>query len=103
MSLRISEIIDDAGTTLRVDGRLLRTDIPELVRAIADVVPPLTLDLAGLLFADAEGVGALNQIRARGASLRNVPPYVSLLLRMQPTRGDSHTAGAARAAAVKIH
>jgi hypothetical protein len=103
MSLRISEITDEEGTTLRVDGRLLRPDLAELLRASANAVPPLTLDLAGLLFADAEGVGALNQIRARGASLRNVPPYVSLLLGMQPTRGDSRTAGAERAAAVKMH
>lgn len=102
MSLRISEITDNARTTLRVDGRLLRSDVPELLRAIADAVPPLTLDLAGLLFADADGVDALNQIRARGASLRNVPPYVSLLLGMQPTRGNSRTAGAVRAAA-KMH
>lgn len=97
MSLRISEIAEGDGTTLRVDGRLLGDDVPELQRASADAAPPLTLELSGLLFADAEGVRALTQLRIEGAKLRNVPPYVSLLLGMPPTAREPRAAGAPRA------
>jgi len=78
-------MVEGEGTTLRVDGRLLADDIGELRRASEEAAPPLVLELAGLLFADAEGVNALQQLRVAGAELRNVPPYVSLLLGMQPT------------------
>jgi hypothetical protein len=85
MSLRISEITEGAGTTLRVDGRLRGDAVWELWRASAHAVRPLTLELSGLLFADAEGVRTLTQLRVGGAKLRNIPPYVSLLLGMPPT------------------
>lgn len=97
MSIRISETIAREGTTLRVDGRLLAEDVAELTRASEGAAAPLTLDLDGLLFADAEGVIVLKELRAGGAALRNVPPYVSLLL---GTAGPS-ARSAARAAAPK--
>jgi anti-anti-sigma regulatory factor len=101
MTLRISEIADKGGTTFRVDGRLLGNAVAELARASTNAAPPLTLDLSGLLFADSEGVGALQQLRAHGATLRNVPPYVSLLLEMEVTRHHSRNAGADRAVPLK--
>jgi ABC-type transporter Mla MlaB component len=82
MSLRITETADREGTTLVVDGRLSGDEVGELTRASESAAAPLTLDLAGLLFADSQGVDALREIRARGAKLRHVPPYVSLLLEM---------------------
>lgn len=101
MSLRITETAGREGTTLVVDGRLSGDEVAELTRASESAAPPLTLDLSGLLFADSEGVGALKELRARGAKLRHVPPYVSLLLEMNseaspPTAtrgGRSRTAG----------
>jgi hypothetical protein len=101
MTLRITEIAECTGTTLRVDGRLLRGTVGELARASEQAKPPLTLDLSGLLFADAEGVEALQRIRSRGAKLRNVPPYVSLLLEMAEAHERSRNAGAAPTAETK--
>jgi hypothetical protein len=98
MSLRISEIAEGEGTTLRVDGRLRGDAVRELWRASTHAVPPLTLELSGLLFADAEGVRTLTQLRVGGAKLRNIPPYVSLLLGMPP---PPRTPEARRAAASK--
>ena len=94
MSLRISEITDTSGTTLRVDGRLLGSDVSELARAGAHAALPLALDLSGLQFADADGVDALRDLRARGARLDNIPPYVALLLEMAGTHDDSEAASA---------
>jgi len=101
MSLRITETTGREGTTLVVDGRLSGDEVGELTRASDSAAPPLTLDLAGLLFADSQGVDALREISARGAKLRHVPPYVSLLLEMTSKtaspaatrRGRSHKAG----------
>lgn len=96
MSLRISEVVEGNGTTLRVDGRLLADDVGELWRASDGASPPLTLELSGLLFADGEGVDALRQLSVAGAELRNVPPYVSLLLGMRPTSQPSRAASGPR-------
>jgi anti-anti-sigma regulatory factor len=87
MDLRVSEIIDEKGTTLRVDGRLSGSAVAELVHASENAAVPLTLDLSGLLFADADGVNALKQIHARGARLCKIPPYVALLLEMEGVQG----------------
>jgi hypothetical protein len=101
MTLRITEVAEGTGTTLRVDGRLLRGTVMELAGASEQAELPLTLDLSGLLFADAEGVGALQQIRTRGAKLRNVPPYVSLLLEMAEAQCQAQNDGATPAAETK--
>jgi ABC-type transporter Mla MlaB component len=83
MILRISEVVGSSGTTLRVDGRLSGEAVAELTRAGERAVQPLTLDLAGLQFADACGVAALEKFRACGAQLRNAQPYVALLLDLE--------------------
>jgi len=83
MNFRITAIAEGDGTVLRVDGRLLGNAVAELTRVSVKAAQSLTFDLSGLLFADADGVTALKELRARGARLRNVPPYVSLLLAME--------------------
>jgi hypothetical protein len=88
MNLRVTVIAEGDGTVLRVDGRLLGNGVAELIRVSVRDAQPLTLDLSGLLFADADGVTALKELRARGARLRNVPPYVSLLLAMEAKPHD---------------
>jgi len=88
MNLRVTVIAEGDGTVLRVDGRLLGNGVAELIRVSVRDAQPLTLDLSGLLFADAGGVTALKELRARGARLRNVPPYVSLLLAMEAKPHD---------------
>ena len=80
MSLRISDVARSPGTTLRVDGRLSGDAVPELRRAGAAAAPPVVLELAGLQFADADGIAALRALRADGVRLRHVPGYVALLL-----------------------
>ena len=89
MALRISEFLEDAGTTLKVDGRLSGDEVGELARVGASCTAPVVIDLSGLLYADDQGVSALRELQAHGAALRNVPPYVSLLLELEATDAAS--------------
>jgi len=96
VALRISEIAESAGTTLKVDGRLSGEEVGELAKAGAACTGPVTLDLSGLLFADDDGVSVLRELQAHGADLRNVPPYISLLLELESNASGS-TLGVGRA------
>lgn len=83
MALRISEIEEAVGTTLKVDGRLSGSEVAELARAGAACTGPVMLDLSGLLFADDDGVTVIKDLQARGAGLLNIPPYIALLLELE--------------------
>jgi ABC-type transporter Mla MlaB component len=96
VALRISEIEQGTGTTLKVDGRLSGSEVGELARAGASCAGPVTLDLSGLLFADDDGVSVLRDLQAHGADLRNVPTYISLLLELESIAAAS-TLGSGRA------
>jgi len=74
---------------LKVDGHLSGIEVGELARVGAACPRPVSLDLSGLMFADDRGVTVLKDLRADGADLRNVPPYVSLLLELDGPCGAS--------------
>src|SRR6266542_724934 len=65
MTLRISEVGSGPGTSFKLDGRLTEG---------------VVLDLNDLHFADRQGVSALRELRAQGAKLTSVSPYLCLLL-----------------------
>jgi len=88
MTIRITEIRDQDGTVLQVDGRLLSDTVDELTRAAAAAARPLTLDLSGVLFVDARSVEVLQEIGSEGATFQGVPPYVQLLLHRSCALGD---------------
>lgn len=70
---------------LRLEGKLLEAWLPELDRALATADSPadprhITLDLAGLDFADRAGAHFLARLRRQGAQLTNASAFVSGLL-----------------------
>jgi hypothetical protein len=81
LTLRISRTDSEAGTVLRVDGRLKEEVLEELEKACEGVPSPLTLDLEGLTWIDEKAGEALEQLMAHGAAVTNASPYVALLLK----------------------
>ncbi len=80
MTLRISEVGSGPGTSFKLDGRLTAEEVPELLRVCAGLTKGVVLDLNDLHFADRQGVSALRELRAQGAKLTSVSPYLCLLL-----------------------
>jgi ABC-type transporter Mla MlaB component len=88
MTLRITVIPRSPPTTLKVDGRLTRAEVPELRSMCAEVEGALALDLTYLQSADREGVSLLRELREKSADLIGLSPFLQLLLERQ-----SHDAG----------
>lgn len=80
MALKITTRITEV-TTVKLEGRLSGPNTKDLVRLCGQLDGPLEIDLSGLIFADAEGVGALTDLQTRGAELIHARPYLSVLLR----------------------
>ena len=67
-------------TTLKADGRLLSGDAAELTRLWEQCSGPVVIDLSDLSFADDAGATVLKELRAHGATLVGIRPYVALVL-----------------------
>lgn len=80
MLLRIIEERLGEGTVVHVDGRLVGAGVEELGRVCGLARRPLRIDLAGLLQADEIGLSLLRSLRASGADLAEVSPFINLLL-----------------------
>ena len=80
MTLRISAVGSDSTTSFKLDGRLTAEEVPELLRVCVELTGPVVLDLTDLHFADRQGVSALRELKAQGAELTGVSPYLCLLL-----------------------
>jgi hypothetical protein len=65
---------------VRLAGRLDEAHVPDLLRACADAVGAVQIDLSDLLSADPVGLDALQRVRASGARLIGVPAYIELKL-----------------------
>ena len=69
--------------TLRVEGRLTRSELPRFHDTCADLLASgriLSLDLSGLQFADRDAVAALQALRSRGVSLVGTSGFLDALL-----------------------
>lgn len=77
--LRLSSETGSSGSVLRVEGRLQRSDLEEMERAV-QAARPHALDLSGLLSADAESVAFLRSLRDRGCRLLHASLYIAGLL-----------------------
>ena len=89
MTLRITVVARGAPTTVKVDGRLTGAEVPELRSVCSEVDGCLVLDLSDLSSADRNGVRVLQELRAKGADLVDVSPFVQLLLdRQSPDAGN---------------
>ncbi|MEA3276080.1 MAG: hypothetical protein U9Q81_12460 [Pseudomonadota bacterium] len=81
MTFRITRTVGENGTLLRVDGRLNRDGLGELERASETAIKPLTIDLAGLRFADDAALAALRRLEKAGARLIGASQYLELRLK----------------------
>lgn len=80
MNIRVERFSEEERTVLKIDGRLLSVDVPELDKETRSVEGPLTLDLSELMSADNAGIERLRELQAEGAELRGTSRYVQMLL-----------------------
>ena len=76
MTLRIEEVSDVQGTTIRLIGRLRAEYLDELEEQIHETAPAIILDLEEVTLVDVEIVRFLGACEARGATLLNCSPYI---------------------------
>ncbi len=81
--LRITTISDTPNQLrLQLEGRLVANWVNELLLACGDLGGrAIELDVAGLSFADDEGIEALRLLIRRNGQLQNCSPFISELLR----------------------
>jgi len=83
--LRITAVeTSNAYTKLHVEGRLTGRSVEEL-RQSSDLHAlskgaALTLDLAEVTFADAQGIALLKDLKSRNVTLLNLEPFLALQL-----------------------
>ena len=80
MTIRISTAAGETVTTIRIEGQLTSSSVPDVRAACESVDPPLLLDLSGLRSADRNGIRALQALSDAGAELRGASPYINQLL-----------------------
>lgn len=89
VTLRISTRRDGSREVVTVDGRLDADAVVELERMVAELSPPLCLDLVGLKSVDEVGLGVLRALLAHGVAVTGASPYVRLLLELEePKKPD---------------
>ena len=76
MTLRIEEVSDEQGTTIRLIGRLRAEYLDELEEQIHETAPAITLDLEEVTLVDVEIVRFLGNCESQGATLLNCSPYI---------------------------
>ena len=80
MTIRITTEAGKAVTSIRIDGQLSSSSVPDLIAACESADPPLRLDLSGLRSADRDGIRALQSLSEAGAEVHEASPYISQLL-----------------------
>lgn len=84
MDIRISVIRTGSGILLKVDGTLTAAKLPMLESTVTTLEGPFAVDLSELLALDEEGLQALRRLRAAGADLRGLSPFIALQLGLGP-------------------
>ena len=80
MTIRVTTETEETLTTIRLEGQLTSSSVPDVRAACEPVDTPLRLDLSGLRSADRDGIRALRSLLEKGAELRGANPYISQLL-----------------------
>ncbi len=80
MTIRVTTEVGESVTTIRIEGQLTSSSVPDVRAACESVDPPLRLDLSGLRSADRDGIRALRSLSEKGAELRGANPYINQLL-----------------------
>ena len=80
MTIRVSTQAGETVTTIRIEGKLTSSGVPDVRAACESANPPLRLDLSGLRSADSDGIRALQSLSEAGAELHGANPYLNELL-----------------------
>ena len=80
MTIRVSTEAGETVTTIRIEGKLTSSGVPDVRAACESANPPLRLDLSGLRSADSDGIRALQSLSEAGAELHGANPYLNELL-----------------------
>jgi hypothetical protein len=67
-------------SVLMLEGRLVGPWVVELRQIVAEIEGPTSLDLAGVTFADADGVAALRALRVAGTDLVGASGFLAALM-----------------------
>jgi RNA polymerase sigma-70 factor (ECF subfamily) len=99
--MRVTRITEANGiATLRVEGRLTQQTIQELqnaCQAVASMPEAMRLDVSGVQFLDAAGIGLLHELERRGMRLVGCSGFVGELLRERDrTPAQSRAAGSSQ-------
>jgi hypothetical protein len=78
LTIRISTEAGETVTTIRIEGQLTSSSVPDVRAACESANPSLRLDLSGLRLADRDGMPALRSLSAAGSRLASL--MVTLLL-----------------------
>ena len=89
MVFRVDTTEVEESTVIAVQGQLVGDAVAEFEKALDTVDGSLTIDLALLQTADADGVRALTAAALGGARLLNASPYIELLIERKRSRGDA--------------
>ncbi len=84
MDIRIDLKSNGLRKVVQVAGRLSGTAVEELQKTCNSIEDPVVIDLSNLLFADTEGINAIQSIADTGAQVRGASPYIQLLLYNTP-------------------
>jgi hypothetical protein len=85
MTLQIVCLLVEGEARIELHGWLTGREIAEFQAACASQSPPFSIDLENLWGASPDGIEALKEQRARGASLTSASPYIDLLLSGRPS------------------
>lgn len=80
MLLRIDTFEVNGTTVIQVIGQLVDEGVAEFETMLQNVKAPWTVDVSLLRTADAKGIKTLRSIVEAGGELRNVSPYIQLLM-----------------------
>jgi hypothetical protein len=84
MECRIELTSEAPRAVVTITGRLAGEAIEQLRGLRRSIEGAATLDLAGLVSADDEGVEAIRAMSLKGYEIRNASPFVQLLLQNGP-------------------
>lgn len=88
---KVKRVEEQGRIVLRIIGRLESDQLSELEDAFASeiAIQSLILDLADVRLVDLDAVRFLAECEARGANLRNCPPYIREWIGLEYTTNDS--------------
>ena len=84
MNIRIDFNSNGSETVVRIAGRLAGTAVAQLKKSCDQIEDPIMIDLSNLLFADDEGINAIQALAEKGAQVHGASPFVQLLLGNAP-------------------